>query len=183
MRVQENRCAFISQTGTEVIDIAQELDCIPGLIITNNLAKISQRNLDTFNSYGVTILEIPFRPTVNDYLQQSILSKKLITLHGYLRIIPKEFLEIYKGEIYNGHPGLITTYEELKGKDPQVRAWEGSYPTVGSVVHKVTPGVDEGEVLAYTQTKNTAKSLDEMYNLLRSTSLEAWVSFLKELDV
>ena len=69
----------------------------------------------------------------------------IITLHGWLRIMPPEICNRY--EIYNGHPGLITKYPELKGKDPQMRAWEGDYEFCGSVLHRVTEGVDEGEII------------------------------------
>jgi folate-dependent phosphoribosylglycinamide formyltransferase PurN len=71
-------------------------------------------------------------------------------------------------------------YPELKGKDPQVRAWEGSYSTVGSVVHRVTPGVDEGEVQSAVFADNTATTLDEMYGILTETSLKSWIQFMKE---
>ena len=46
------------------------------------------------------------------------LKHDLITLHGYLRIIPENICKQCK-HIYNGHPGLINMYPELKGKDPQ----------------------------------------------------------------
>ena len=46
----------------------------------------------------------------------------LITLNGWLRIVPPD--KCAKYNIYNGHPGLITKYPELKGKDPQQRMWE-----------------------------------------------------------
>ena len=53
-------------------------------------------------------------------------------------------------EIYNGHPGLITKYPELKGKDPQERSFK-QYETAGAVLHKVTAGVDEGDVIDYEE--------------------------------
>jgi len=88
-----------------------------------------------------------------------------------------------KYNIYNGHPGLITKYPELKGKDPQQRAWHDlhKYDTVGSVVHRVVEEIDAGEVntLSEISTANIL-TLDEMYKALRSTSLIAWSSFLKE---
>jgi folate-dependent phosphoribosylglycinamide formyltransferase PurN len=98
-----------------------------------------------------------------------------ITLHGWLNIIPKEICEEY--EIYNGHPGLITVYPDLKGKDPQVRAFNGNYMTVGSVIHRVTPGVDEGEVIMTGKKYNDCDTLDQMFELLRGISLTLWVDF------
>jgi len=98
-----------------------------------------------------------------------------ITLHGWLNIIPKEICEEYK--IYNGHPGLITSYPQLKGKDPQVRAFEGCYSTIGSVIHHVTPGVDEGKVVLSHGVKNECASLDEMFITLKDISLNLWLDF------
>ena len=100
----------------------------------------------------------------------------LITLHGYLRIIPSDVCERF--EIYNGHPGYITAYPELKGKDPQIRAGEAGHRWVGCVIHKVTAGVDEGPIEDQTGVPNTASSLDELYSLLKKKSLYLWVKFM-----
>jgi len=100
---------------------------------------------------------------------------ELITLHGYMKIVPKEYCD--KLTIYNGHPGLITRYPELKGKDPQIRA--AVYDTIGSVVHKVIAEVDSGEVVTVAETINDNTDIFEQ---LRATSLKAWVEFFKSQD-
>ena len=180
VKIQKDWAVLISQTGSEVIAIAQKTGFLPSLLVTNRLAEIHEKNLEIFGKHGVTIKTLPSKPSLEDYFCPELLEKKLITLHGFLRIIPAEFFDKYEGEIYNGHPGLITYYPELKGKDPQVRAWEGNYSTVGSVVHKVTEGVDEGEVVRFSAVPNTAKTLDEMYFILRDTSLIAWKNFFQD---
>jgi folate-dependent phosphoribosylglycinamide formyltransferase PurN len=86
--------------------------------------------------------------------------------------------------MYNGHPGLITYYPELKGKDPQKRAWENiaSYTYIGSVIHDVTAEVDSGNI--FFQKKRfsvNCTSLDETYKELKETSLETWVEFLEDI--
>ena len=177
IKVQENWGVLVSQTGSEVIAIAKEIGFLPSFLVTNHISRIPQDNLRFFGENGVIIRTIPFRPALKDYLFPELLEKKLVTLHGFLRILPPGLFSQFKGELYNGHPGLITYYPELKGKDPQVRAWEGKYETVGSVVHRVTEGVDEGEVVRFTSIPNTAQSLDEMFYILRSTSLQAWKNF------
>ena len=55
------------------------------------------------------------------------------------------------------------------------------YDIVGSVVHRVVEEVDAGEINTYSEI-STANilTIDEMYSALRSTSLIAWSSFLKE---
>lgn len=180
MKIQKDWGVLISQTGSEVLAISQETGFLPSLFITNNFAKIPEKNVRFFEKHGVIVKTIPFRPALEDYLIPELLEKKLITLHGFLRILPANFFEYFKGGLYNGHPGLITYYPELKGKDPQVRAWEGSYDTVGSVVHKVTEGVDEGEVVTVAAVPNTVKTLDEMFFALRNTSLLAWKNFFQD---
>ena len=104
----------------------------------------------------------------------------LISLHGYLRILPADICEQY--EIYNGHPGAIGLYPELKGLDPQARAWENCerYSRIGSVVHNVTAGVDEGEIVSEVTVPNLVKSLDEMYGTLKQTSLQSWIKFMED---
>ena len=88
---------------------------------------------------------------------------------------------IHPLDIYNGHPGLITEYPELKGKDPQQRFFDEKYKYnyYGSVVHKVVPEVDSGEIVSECKRFNTITSLDQAFNNLRSTSLTAWIDFLQ----
>lgn len=173
-----NWTVFVSQTGSEVMSLARALNKVPSLLVTNNPKKLREDVKTFLEENGCELRVIPFNPLLEHYLQEDILNSNIITLHGYLRIIPSEFILRYSPRrIYNGHPGLITMYPELKGKDPQIRAWEGKYGIVGSVVHEVTEGVDEGDVLRFTGVENTTASLDEMFNVLRETSLETWVEF------
>jgi len=168
--------AFFSQTGSEIVNISQALGREPDLIVTNerpdHLRKINE---------GIELCYmVPNKPTLEDY--QEVLSaydNPLITLHGWLRIVPEEIADQY--EIYNGHPGLITMYPDLKGKDPQMKAWEAHYKTVGSVIHKVTAGVDEGPVImerAFTFERKPM--LSTIYEVLHNISTELWLKFFRE---
>jgi folate-dependent phosphoribosylglycinamide formyltransferase PurN len=175
-----NWTVFVSQTGSEVYDICTQLGAVPKLLVTNNSRKLREDVAQFLKDNRCELRSIPFNPLLDHYLQEDILSSNMITLHGYLRILPGEFIQRYSPKkIYNGHPGLITHYPELKGKDPQIRAWEGDYPYLGSVVHEVTEGVDEGEVIRFTMVPNHEDSLDGVYQQLRHTSLDAWLKFLK----
>jgi len=166
--------AFFSQTGSEIVELSREIKRVPNLILTNNFD-------DT--KYHPGIKELGSKIIVDkhnrlmDYLRfNQYPTTPLITLHGYLRILPADICEKY--EIYNGHPGIITTYPDLKGKDPQVRAFEGNYRWIGSVIHKVTAGVDEGPVVDSSAIPNTVKTLDEMYSTLKRISLYCWIKFM-----
>lgn len=176
-----NWSCFISQSGQEVYDICKNLCIVPKLVITNNPRKLREEVSEFLKDNRCEVRSIPFNPSLEHYLQEDILNSNIITLHGYLRILPGEFIQSYRPRtIYNGHPGLITYYPELKGFNPQIRAWEGEYPTIGSVVHEVTEGVDEGKVVRFTAVPNHENSLDGVYEQLRHTSLDAWLKFFKE---
>jgi len=101
-------------------------------------------------------------------------------MHGYLRIIDKDVLDTR--EMYNGHPGLITKYPELKGKDPQETVAKNLslYDKIGSVIHKVTPEVDSGEILYEFAVFNGCNSREEVYDTLKLTSLHSWLAFFKD---
>tara|TARA_R110002012_G_scaffold298521_2_gene497019 strand:- start:30 stop:566 length:537 start_codon:yes stop_codon:yes gene_type:complete len=169
--------ALFSQTGSEIIDLSTELNRKPDFVITN-------ANLDKVNPD----IEVDFRINNEEAKTLDILEniqfnahETLITLNGWLRIVPPNKCRKYN--IYNGHPGLITKYPELKGKDPQKRAWENiaSYSKIGSVVHKVVAEVDAGEVIVEKSAKTRdVYNLDKTYDTLRKTSFNAWVEFLKE---
>jgi len=168
--------AFFSQTGTEIVDIAKSLDRWPDKIITNSrpakLRKINEELLER------EIIYLPNKPSVDDY-NIVLEDNALVTLHGWLRVMPPTICE--KFLIYNGHPGLITEYPELKGKDPQVRAFEGKYEVAGAVIHKVTEGVDEGRVIMEERFNAWDLSLDDLFRILRDRSLYMWTNFLKEV--
>jgi folate-dependent phosphoribosylglycinamide formyltransferase PurN len=104
----------------------------------------------------------------------------LISLHGYLRILPADICEKY--EVYNGHPGAITLFPELKGKDPQEKVWQDNdkYNIIGSVVHKCTSELDGGDVLKSVYVRNRNYNREDLYASLKMTSLSAWNFFLKE---
>jgi len=181
MKVLDNWGVLISQTGSEVVAISEMLGILPSLVVTNNITKISPRNMEIFGENNVEIVTIPSRPNIVNYLRTRINLKELITLHGYLRILPAEFFPHLQGSVYNGHPALITMYPELKGfnKQEDIAGNQQKYPFCGSVIHKVIPELDSGEVVVTSMIKNTANTIDEAYEILRGTSLNTWETFFE----
>ena len=182
--------AMFSQTGSEIAALAKHLGRWPDIIITNNtdrnkwckeLQELELRHKG--RTYGggptITVVSSIQARTANFLHDIEDCKDALITLHGWLRIVPKEICELY--EIVNGHPGLITTFPELKGKDPQIRAYEAGHATIGSVVHKVTPIVDDGEILECTAVFQDGKeTLDDTFDKLKYTSFSSWVKFFEK---
>lgn len=170
-----NWIALFSQTGSEINELSKLIGIKPSLLISNNIDESKYKiNTELLKDNG--LLQCKHNDVV-EYLMTSNYFKPeetLVTLHGYLRIIPPQMCEKY--QIFNGHPGLITEYPELKGKDPQERI-TSEMTHIGSVVHRVTEGVDEGEILSVHSVENTG---GDYYNVLKQTSLEAWRKYFEQ---
>lgn len=180
---------LFSQSGSEIVRLKNHIGKWPDVIITNNSDVDSWCNemRDLFlrgkaRGEGKSRVKIvtPQQAQTCNVLHKYARPDALITLHGWLRIIPKDICEYY--DIYNGHPGLINVHPELKGKDPQQRAYDLGHAAIGSVVHKVTPIVDDGEILEYAATfSHELDNLDGVYSKLQHTSFEAWKKFFDKL--
>jgi len=167
-------CLF-SQTGSEIVQISNLLGRWPDTIVTNERPE-HLRKIHPDLQGNVVFVEN--RPTEEELLMIfSQYENPLITLHGWLRIMPPTICNQF--EIYNGHPGLISEFSELKGKDPQIKAFELGLNTSGCVIHKVTQGVDEGEILESKKVYIKGLVLDEVFYILHKTSVSLWVDFLK----
>jgi folate-dependent phosphoribosylglycinamide formyltransferase PurN len=175
---------FYSQSGKEICDIAEAVGRWPDRIITNRrpeYLRVTDNRL-----YGREITYLPNKPSLADYqdVLKNTAEDTLITLHGWLRIMPKEICT--KHSIYNGHPGLITPQSEggygdmLKGKDPQERAFNMRLLYSGSVIHRVDPGVDEGPIQAWKKVFIAGLSLEKVFTILRDASFQLWVDFIKK---
>lgn len=167
--------AFFSQTGSEIVQIVNKLGIEPDLIVTNERPS----HLRTVNEDLSSFTTLSNKPEEYEYEEiLRLFDNPIVTLHGWLRVMPESICNKY--EIYNGHPGLITKYPELKGKDPQERAWEGNYKTAGCVIHKVTAGVDEGEVLMERESIHKMLPKNDIFRILHDTSVEMWCEFLQD---
>ena len=169
---------FFSQTGAEIADIAESLGRWPDRIYTNERPDQLRTVDPRIEKQGYFTL--PNKPTLEDYTEVlSYFPEAIITLHGWLRIMPPEICERHR--IYNGHPGLITEYSHLKGKDPQIRAFKEKLPVMGCVLHKVTAEVDEGKVLAEERFNAFNITEEEMWGVFKDRSLYMWIIFLKKV--
>lgn len=172
--------ALFSRTGYELSEIVGRLKIKPNRIICNKsvLQSVTSYELDKLiEEEAIELVRVNKIPSVEEYngmFQNN--TKQIITLHGWMRVIPPEICDKY--EIYNGHPGLITKYPELKGKDPQIRAFEAGHLDIGTVIHRVIPEVDAGKILASSSIDNTCTDVDMMFDVLREMSIGLWCDVL-----
>jgi len=66
-----------------------------------------------------------------------------IFLLGFMKIVPKTFLEEWSGIILNVHPSLLPSYPGLKSIE---RAYHDQHPQ-GATVHHVSSVVDAGKII------------------------------------
>lgn len=167
---------FFSQTGSEIVEVSKLLGRWPDMIVTNERPEHLRKIHPALEDKHLVFVEN--KPTEEEL--SMILSQygnPLVTLHGWLRIMPPYICNRF--EIYNGHPGLITEYPELKGKDPQQKAFDLGLEFSGCVIHEVTEGVDEGRILRSRKVSIKGLEIGELFHILHSISVSLWVDFLK----
>lgn len=111
-------------------------------------------------------------------------SNIIITLMGYMRIVDKDICNNFN--VVNLHPAPIQlgSFNEYKGKDPIERyfkdreASENVEYIWGSVIHKVTPELDEGPILK--SGSYLCRDIEECYNMNFNLNVKLWNDYLKE---
>lgn len=179
--------SLFSQTGSEIADIAEKRGVWPNLIISSHgdTSRIDPRITERDNWIPVYDIKGDSGNLVGIY--ESLLDgADLVTLHGWLKIVPSVICEKFK--IYNGHPGLILDEfyrDTLRGRDPQIKTWNNlsKYPFIGSVVHEVVPEVDAGKIVNYSYTTHNCKTIQEVYSTYKKMSLSAWLEFFNDQEL
>jgi folate-dependent phosphoribosylglycinamide formyltransferase PurN len=179
MSVKPNWVTFFSQTGSEIFNISKKINRVPDIIVTNKAKdQLLDINQDLFFEYGNRIVFLPKKPSIEEY-KQVIPKNALVTLHGWLRIIPPEICEEY--EIYNLHPAPIHLegYNKYKGKDPQIRIFQDKAKYSGNVIHECIAELDAGKILEHNHFDVQGFDLDMIFKLTHSKATELWCSFLE----
>lgn len=166
--------AFFSQTGSEINAVSKQLGRYPDACFTN------KESTDGINKELIDHTHISFtcsKPVAEDYFNYIGKSfNTVVTLNGWLRIIPAAVCDRYY--IFNGHPGFITKYPQLKGRDPQQKAIDLKLPTSGCIIHRVTSEVDGGEILSAQEIPISHLEPDMIFAKLHELSVGMWTQFL-----
>ena len=155
-----NTAVFISGTGSN----------LKSLIKFSNLKKspISIKMIISNNpkSKGLAYGKIyKIRKKIFNFNQQAkakkeileLLKKKrinLICLAGFMRILSKNFIQNFKGQILNIHPSLLPKY---KGLNTHERAIKNKDRYSGCTIHFVTSKLDSGKIIIQKKVKINKK--------------------------
>ena len=155
-----NTAVFISGTGSN----------LKSLIKFSNLKKspISIKMIISNNpkSKGLAFGKIyKIRKKIFNFSNQAktekeilkLLKKKkinLICLAGFMRILSKNFIQSFKGQILNIHPSLLPKY---KGLNTHERAITNKDRYSGCTVHFVTAKLDSGKIIIQKKVKINKK--------------------------
>ena len=74
----------------------------------------------------------------------------LICLAGFMKILSKNFIKIFKGKILNIHPSLLPKY---KGLNTHKRVLENKEKFTGCTVHLVSSKLDSGKIIIQKKIK------------------------------
>jgi len=75
---------------------------------------------------------------------------KFICLAGFMKILSKNFIRKFKGNIVNIHPSLLPKY---KGLNTHKRALKNKEKFAGCTVHYVTAKLDSGKIILQKKVK------------------------------
>ena len=155
---------LISGSGSNMVQLIKSMDdnhpAFPSIVISNkpNAAGIKKaqdlgiptqiinENFEKSNGLG-------FEAELTEILNRH--EVKIICLAGFMRILSKDFIDVFKGRILNIHPSLLPKY---KGLNTHARAIAAKDKFSGCSVHLVTAELDGGPILA--QSKVTIERTD-----------------------
>ena len=176
---------LISGSGSNMVQLIKSMDdnhpAFPSIVISNkpNAAGIKKaKDLgiptqvidENFEELNGLDFEAKLEEILNTY------EVKIICLAGFMRILSKDFIEVFKGRILNIHPSLLPKY---KGLNTHERALASNEQFAGCSVHLVTSELDGGPVLAQSQI--SIDKTDNVESLSRKVLKEEHILYPKVL--
>ena len=142
-----NCLIFISGNGSNLKNIIEKIDSgflqkvFIHEVITDNP---SAGGLKYADEKSITTKIINDNYTYDDISQEIIKHNiDLIILAGFMKILPKDFVNNHEGKIINLHPSLLPRH---RGLDTHKRVIQSGDKLHGASVHFVTEKLDEGPV-------------------------------------
>ena len=157
--VKINTCVFISGKGSNLKTLIKNsrdynFPIKITLVISN---KKNAPGLIFAKKFSIPIKIINLKNNLSEIMLLNIIKKKKITLiclAGYMKILSKDFITKFDGQIINIHPSLLPKY---KGLNTHAKAIKNKDKFTGCTVHYVTSKLDSGKIIMQKKVKITAK--------------------------
>ncbi|MFN8846836.1 MAG: formyltransferase family protein [Bdellovibrionales bacterium] len=165
---------FISGTGSNLQAL---LECTfenPPVLVVSNSAKAPGLGKARRSGVATHVLSLPldWKNLKLDLKQKNIYNLFLL---GFMRILPKDFVEDVDFRILNLHPSLLPLYPGLRAFE---RAYEEQAP-LGATVHEVVAQVDSGKILKQNSMRRASNFLESRLRLSfleQSLVREVWAN-------
>ena len=147
--VKKNLCVFISGKGTNLNNLIKKsreynFPAKIKLIVSNNI------NAEGVKYAKINSIPLIFINTKLNNFEHKILKElkrydiSLICLAGYMKIISKNFIKLFRKKIINIHPSLLPKY---KGLNTFSRVIKNKEIKSGCTVHFVNEKLDSGKTI------------------------------------
>jgi phosphoribosylglycinamide formyltransferase-1 len=145
--VKKNACVFISGTGSNLKALIQNSREYNFPINISCIVSSSKKanGLNFARIYKIPYYILNFNNHLSLEIILKILKEKkisLICLAGYMKILKKNFLKKFCGQIINIHPSLLPKY---KGLDTFKRVLKFKEKITGCTIHHVNEKLDSGQ--------------------------------------
>lgn len=154
--MKKNLAVFISGQGSNLEIFLQNKDRFHSIFVVSSSAKAFGLQRAKNHNVDSVILE----KKINwESLQSTLLEKNIdvIFLAGFMKILPFEFVDQWRGKLFNIHPSMLPKY---KGLNAIKKAFNNN-DDVGVSIHYVVAEVDAGEIVL----QEVAVKKDELQNL------------------
>lgn len=128
------------------------LNCDVVFVLSNNsdagaLEIAKKKNIPALHLSEKKYHKENFEESLIDLLNQ--FKPDLIVLAGYMKLVPKSVIEIYKNRIINIHPALLPKYggKGMYGMNIHRAVFDAGEKESGVTVHLVNEKYDEGKIL------------------------------------
>ncbi len=99
----------------------------------------------------------PFEAALHDVLVQNRV--ELVCLAGFMRLMTRGFVELWRDRMINIHPSLLPAY---KGLDTHARVLKDGVRITGCTVHYVRAEMDDGPIIAQAAVAVSATDTPEL---------------------
>lgn len=152
-----NIAVFVSGRGSNLKAILESEE-LRGLVCVKAVCsdKVFCPAFEIAKSFSISTFSVSKVPKEKYYTYDEIInifdnfSIDLIVLAGFLKLIPKEFIQKYKNKIINIHPALLPMFggEGMYGMKVHQAVFDSQMKVSGPTVHFVNEEYDKGLIIA-----------------------------------